>query len=314
MLDIVFMGTPEFAIPSLEAVIDSGNNLKCVITQPDRPSGRGKKLRPSPVKKWAMDRDLAVYQPENINTSESIEYLKGLEPDLIVTGAFGQILSKAILDIPAMGCINVHASILPKYRGASPIQQAIIDGQDETGITIMYMAKGMDTGDIILCKYTSIGPKENAGQLHDRLASLGRDALSEALALFKEGRPEGTPQDNTRATYCKKIHKALGEIDWNMCSKDLNNLVRGLTPWPGCFTFYSGERLKIWRTGIIDKKLSPDQVPGEVILSDVEEGLIVACGDGAIRLHCIQGEGGKPMEDTAYLMGNPIPLGSVLGR
>lgn len=308
------MGTPDFAIPSLEAILESQNKLIGIVTQPDRPRGRGKQLRPSPVKKWALDREIPIYQPENINTPESIEFLESLKPDLIVTAAFGQILSKPVLDIPTMGCVNVHASILPKYRGASPIQQAIIDGEDETGITIMYMDEGMDTGDIILQKYTSIDPKENAGSLHDRLAVLGKSALKEALLLFEKGRPKGIPQDHANATYCKKIDKSWGEIDWTMSAKDLNNLVRGLTPWPGCYTFYMGERLKIWEIEIIDRQLMAGSVPGEVIISDTVDGLIVSCGDGSVRLSCIQGEGGKPMEDTAYLMGHSISTGTQLGR
>lgn len=314
MLDIIFMGTPDFAIPSLEAISESQNNLMGVVTQPDRPRGRGKRLRPSPVKKWALDKGIDIYQPENINAPESIELLQSLKPDLIITAAFGQIFSKSVLAIPPMGCVNVHASILPKYRGASPIQQAIIDGEDETGITIMYMDEGMDTGDIILQKYTSIDPKENAGSLHDRLALLGKSALSEALLLFEKGRPTGIPQENASATYCKKIDKSWGEIDWSMCAKELNNLVRGLTPWPGCFTFYMDERLKIWEIEIINRPHMPNLVPGEVISSDAVNGLIVGCGDGAIRLSSIQGEGGKPMEDIAYLMGHCIPVGARLGR
>ncbi len=315
LLDIVFMGTPDFAIPTLESILESGNSIVGVVTQPDRPRGRGKKLMPSPVKKWALEKGINVYQPENINTTEVVEELKSLEPDLIVTAAFGQIVSKEVLDIPPLGCINVHASILPKYRGASPIQQAIIDGEDETGITIMYMDEGMDTGDIILQKYTSIDPEENAGSLHDRLAILGGQAIVEALELFREGKVEGTPQDNTMATYCKKIDKSWGEIDWNNGKEELKNLVRGLTPWPGCFTFYEDERLKIWKIDILDTKLMKKvPVAGEIVISDEKNGLVVGCGDGFVRLTCIQGEGGKAMKDTEYIKGHLLQVGSKLGR
>lgn len=315
MLDIIFMGTPDFAIPSLEAISESHNNLIGIVTQPDRPRGRGKRLRPSPVKSWALDKGIDIYQPENINDPDSVELLKSLKPDLIVTAAFGQIVSKDVLDIPSLGCINVHASILPRYRGASPIQQAIIDGEEETGITIMYMDEGMDTGDIILQKYTSIDPDENAGSLHDRLALLGGRTLKEALELFEQGRPEGVPQDHDSATYCKKIDKSWGEINWNMPATQLKNLVRGLTPWPGCFTFYNDERLKIWKVEIINKQLGEaDQAASEVVISNQTDGLVVQCGDGLVRLICIQGAGGKPMKDITYLMGHSIPVGVKLGR
>ncbi len=314
LLDIIFMGTPDFAIPILDAVWESGNNIIGVVTQPDRPRGRGKRLKFSPVKKWAVDRDIDVYQPQNINVPESVELLSSLKPDLIITAAFGQIVSKSILNIPPLGCINVHASILPKYRGASPIQQAIIDGEDETGITIMYMDEGMDTGDIILQRYTSIDPEENAESLHDRLAVLGGKAIAEALELFEEGRPEGIPQDNDMATYCSKIDKSWGEIDWNKTKLELKNFVRGLTPWPGCFTFCQGERLKIWEIEIMENQsYDSNSAPGEVIVSDEKEGLIVLCGDGLIRLTCIQGPGGKAMRDVEYLRGHSIPVGIRLG-
>jgi len=315
LLDIIFMGTPDFAIPTLEAIWESGNNIIGVITQPDRPKGRGKRLKPSPVKKWAVDRGIDVYQPENINTPEYIELIKRLKPDLIITAAFGQIVSKSILDIPPLGCINVHASILPKYRGASPIHQAIIDGEDETGITIMYMDEGMDTGDIILQEYTSIDPEENVGSLHDRLAILGGKAITKALELFKDGKPAGIPQDDEKATYCSKIDKSWGEIDWTKTKVELKNLVRGLTPWPGCFTFFQGERLKIWKIEIVEDDFDDiNGLPGEVVASNEKEGLIVICGDGLVRLACIQGPGGRMMEDIEYLKGHIIPVGVRLGR
>ncbi|NMA95622.1 MAG: methionyl-tRNA formyltransferase [Clostridiales bacterium] len=313
-MDILFMGTPEFSIASLEAIADSGNNLIGVVTQPDRPRGRGKRLSPSPVKRWALKEDIFVFQPQNINTKDSVRLLSSLEPDLIVTAAYGQILSKAVLEIPPLGCINVHASLLPKYRGAAPIQQAIIDGEKETGITIMYMEEGMDTGGIILQRAISIGPDENAGSLHDRLAILGKEVLRESLDLFKHGRADATKQDDCLATYCKKIDKSLGEIDWQMSNHNIHNLVRGLSPWPGCFTFYEGERLKILETRIVERQASKIKAPGEIVQSDTSAGLIVACGHGLIRLKNIQGEGKRAMKDTTYLMGNPLTEGTILGR
>jgi methionyl-tRNA formyltransferase len=311
VLKIVFMGTPEFAIPSLTAVVDNGYKIMGVVTQPDRPKGRGKNLTPPPVKEWAVERGLPVYQPERVRNIQFVEILRGFAPDLIVTAAFGQILSKEILDIPQLGCINVHASLLPKYRGASPIQQALIEGETETGITIMYMDEGMDTGDIILQKRISIFPQEQAHELHDRLACLGGGALAQALKLFETGKPIGRPQDNSQATYCKKIQKSMGNIDWNNHSIQIKNLVRGLTPWPGTFTFFEGQRIKVWKVQEWEYSKSETFQPGQVVAANLEKGLVVACGSGFLRLINIQGAGKRPMEDTEFLRGNPIPVGTV---
>jgi methionyl-tRNA formyltransferase len=311
MLRIVFMGTPEFAIPSLEAILYSGYNIIGVVTQPDRPKGRGKKLTPPPVKEWAVERNIPVYQPEKVKDSAFVEVLKQLAPDLIVTAAFGQILSEEILNIPPLGCINVHASLLPKYRGASPIQQALIDGETETGITIMYMDVGMDTGDIILQKSIPIHPDEQADELHDRLAVLGGQVLKEALKLFETGRPVGRPQEHDRATYCKKIDKSMGNIDWTQSAARIRNLVRGLTPWPGAFTFLEGQRIKVWKVQEWEYSKPETYAPGQVVAADEHQGLVAACGYGFLRLVTIQGEGKKVMQDTEFLRGNPVPVGTV---
>ncbi len=313
MLRVVFMGTPEFALPSLEAVLRSGHKIVGVVTQPDRPKGRGKKLTPPPVKVWALERDLTVFQPEKVKNPEFITLLRELAPDIIITAAFGQILPKDILDIPPLGCINVHASLLPKYRGASPIQQALIDGETRTGITIMYMDEGMDTGDIILQNSTDIHPEERADELHDRLAVLGGQTLGEALKLFKDGRPDGRPQEHDKATYCKKIDKSMGKIDWAESAVRIKNLVRGLTPWPGTFTFYEQQRIKVWKIKEWEYSKSKAHIPGQVVVADENQGLVVACGDGFARLTVIQGEGKKPMDDIEFLRGNPIPVGTVFG-
>ncbi|MGI6189548.1 MAG: methionyl-tRNA formyltransferase [Clostridiales bacterium] len=314
MLRVVFMGTPEFALPSLEAVLRSGQKLIGVVTQPDRPKGRGRLLTPPPVKVWAMERDIEVYQPEKVRNPEFVAILEKMAPDVIVTAAFGQILSKQILDIPPLGCINVHASLLPKYRGASPIQQALIDGETSTGITIMYMDEGMDTGDIILQKKIDIHPEERADQLHDRLALLGGQALEEALRLFEGGKPAGRPQEHEKATYCKKIDKTMGNINWTENGNQIKNLVRGLTPWPGAFTFYGQQRIKVWKIKEWEYSKAKDCVPGQVAAADQQQGLIVACGHGFVRLSEIQAQGKKVMKDVDFIRGNPIPAGTVFSN
>lgn len=314
-MKILFMGTPLFAIPPLEAIVNEGYELLGVVTQPDRQKGRGKRLAAPPVKEWALERNIPVYQPEKVREPGFIEVIEKLAPDLIVTAAFGQILPKRILDIPPLGCINVHASLLPKYRGASPIQQAIIDGEKETGITIMYMDIGMDTGDIILQRKIKIGEDEDSGQLHDRLAQLGGEALKEALKLFKGGqKPAGIPQNDEEASYCSKIEKSMGEIDWNKNMEEIRNLVRGLTPWPGAFTYVNDLRLKILKAGPWEKTIQAEYVPGQVVVADPKEGLVIGARDGLMRLHEIQGPGKRPMADTEYLRGNPIPVGIIIKK
>lgn len=311
-MKIVFMGTPEFALPSLKAIVKEKHQIVGVVTQPDRPKGRGKHLSPPPIKEWAIKQGFTIYQPEKARNTDFIEQLKILSPDLIVTAAYGQILPKEILDIPPLGCINVHASLLPKYRGASPIHQALIDGQSETGITIMYMDVGMDTGDIILQRKLSILPHDNCGSLHDRLAELGAIALGEALNLFQKGKPEGIPQQHEDATYCQKVDKDMGAIDWGMSVEKIQNLVRGLTPWPGAYTYIEGRRIKVWDIEEWKHCKKDEYTPGQVVIADPREGLVVAVGNGFVRLVNVQGPGGRPMDDMAYLRGNPLVAGTML--
>lgn len=314
-MKILFMGTPLFAIPSLEAIVDGGYELLGVVTQPDRQKGRGKHVMPPPVKEWAVARNIPVYQPEKVREPEFIEIVQNLSPDLIVTAAFGQILPKKILDIPPLGCINVHASLLPKYHGASPIQQAIIDGERETGITIMYMDIGMDTGDIILQRKIEIGEEEDSGHLHDRLAQLGGEALKDALKLFEGGqKPAGIPQNEKEATYCSKIEKSMGEIDWNKNVEEIRNLIRGLTPWPGAYTRIDDLRLKVLKAGRWEKSIQGEYVPGQIVVANPKDGLVIAARDGLMRLYEIQGPGKRPMADIEYLRGNPIPTGIVIKK
>lgn len=317
MLKFIFMGTPEFALPALESVKSSGHKLLAVVTQPDRPKGRGHQLAPPPVKVWADNNQVPVLQPDKIKgNKEFIKHVSNLDPDLIITCAYGQILSSELLNIPSLGCINIHASLLPEYRGASPIQQALIDGKEKTGITIFYMDEGMDTGDIIIQKELEIHPDENAGELHDRLSELGGKLLTDVIKMFEKGKPEGIPQDDDKATYCGKIDKSMGEISWDQPAYVIRNLIRGLTPWPGAYTFINqGKRLKIWKA-IVETEDSSNQrhTPGTVIKADQSYGLQVACGQGIIRIVELQEQGGRRMSDVDYLRGNLIKTGTKFGR
>jgi methionyl-tRNA formyltransferase len=311
-MKVVFMGTPDFAIPTLDIINQSKHSLLCVVTQPDRPKGRGGKVTPPPVKKWAVLNNIPFCQPEKVRNKDFILELNRISPDLIITAAFGQILPKEILDLPSLGCINVHASLLPKYRGASPIQQALINGEHETGISIMYMDEGMDTGDIILQKKIPIYPDENAGELHDRLKILGSDLVKECLLLFEKGKPSAIPQDHKLATYCSKIDKTMGRINWNMDAVSIKNLVRGLTPWPGSFAFLGEKRLKVCNVKEWEYSVVGNYSPGEVVVSDPKKGLVVRCKESFLRLVQIQWPGSRIMKDTEFLMGKSIPCGTLL--
>lgn len=313
MLNIIFMGTPDFSLPSLEAVVNSGNNLLAIITQPDKPKGRGEQFTPPPVKKWGIIKGIPVYQPEKIRGDfKFIDQIRELSPDLIITAAFGQILPKDFLNIPALGCINVHGSLLPKYRGASPIQQALIDGENKTGITVMYMDVGMDTGDVIMKEELLIADNDNAGSLHDRLSILGGEVLSRVITLFESGKPVGIPQERDKATYCSKIEKAMGEINWVKSASAIKYLIRGLTPWPGAFTFHQGQRLKVWKAEEWEYFTSNGYHAGTVLKANTHDGLIVACQQSALRILELQGQGGRTMSAIEYLRGNHIEEGTQL--
>lgn len=311
MLKIVFMGTPDFAVSALCAAESFGCEFLGIVTQPDKPKGRGKHPASPPVKVWGEARGISVLQPDKVRRPEFMEVLREMAPDLIITAAFGQILPKELLLIPPLGCINVHASLLPRHRGASPIQQALIDGDSKTGITIMYMDVGMDTGDIILMRETPIDKVEDAGSLHDRLAALSKEALTDALALFAQGKPQGIPQDSDAATYCGKIDKAMGSIIWDQAPEVIINLVRGLTPWPGAYTSLSGERLKVWKVEHGEYLTLETYPPGTVLKADPVHGIIVACTGGTLRIATMQMPGGKPMDSREYVKGHPVVEGSV---
>ncbi len=311
-MKIIFMGTPDFSVPSLKTIFSEEYELIGVVTQPDRPRGRGKRLLPSPRKKWALEKGINIYQPLRARDEEFITQIEDLAPDLIVTAAYGQILPKKILDIPPLGCINVHASLLPKYRGASPIQQAILDGETKTGITIMYMDEGMDTGDIILQKETPIHPDENSGDLHDRLADLGAKALRESLKLFTVEKPVGIPQAHEDATYCQKIDKAMGRINWGMNIDRIRNHIRALTPWPGAYTYIGSMRLKVWEAYQVEYCNLKNISSGQIVYADEQHGLVVSGSDGLIRLSKVQAPGKRVMEDVEFLRGNRIKVNTFL--
>lgn len=304
------MGTPEFAIPSLQILIDNNYNIAGVVTQPDKPKGRNYKITAPPVKILASKYNLNIYQPQKINNNEFVEVLKGINPDLIVVVAFGQILSEEILNIPKYGCINVHASLLPYYRGAAPIQWAIINGEKETGVTTMYMDKGMDTGDIILAQKTPIFEDETADLLHDRLAKLGAETLLKTIKLIEQGNAPRIKQDHVKATYAPMLKRENGNIDWNKSAIEIKNMIRGTYPWPGAYTFYDGKMIKIFKVSINNNdnyKVKPG-----TIVNITEESIDVQSGDGLVLIKEIQTEGGKRMAVRDYLIGHKIEKNKIL--
>ncbi len=304
---IVFMGTPEFAVPSLKALCENGYEVVGVFTQPDRPKGRGNKMTMSPVKEYAISQNIPVFQPQRIRR-DGVEDLKSLAPDLCVTAAFGQILSQEILDIPPMGNINVHASLLPRHRGSAPINWAILQGDKEAGVTTMMMDKGIDTGDMLLKSATEIQPGETAGELTVRLSQLGAELLLETLRALENGTLQRIPQDESRMTYDPMLDKQMGVIDWTMTATEIVNRIHGLNPWPGCSTAYEGGRLKLLRAAVAQGS----GVPGEIVVADAKNGLTIACGEGAVNITMLQAPGGKPMNAKDYLRGHPMAVGTVL--
>lgn len=307
---IVFMGTPDFAVPCLSILLEQKYDIVAVVTQPDRAKGRGNKLAPPPVKVLAEEVGIPVYQPEKIKTKEFTEILRNLKPDIIIVVAFGQILSQEILDIPPLGCINVHASLLPKYRGAAPINWCIINGEKVTGVTTMYMDKGLDTGDMIIKKETAIGDNETAGELHDRLMELGAAVLSETMLILTEGRISRIPQNNEEATYAPIMTKALGRIDWSKDAKIIRNLIRGTYPWPAAFSQYGGKVFKIISAEAFDCGEKHDKWGS---IAKVESDCIVVnCGIGSLKITELQFENEKRMSVEAYLRGHDIEIGTIL--
>ena len=302
---ILFMGTPDFAVASLKRLVEDGHDICGVFTQPDKPKNRGHKLTFSPVKEYALTQNLAVYQPLKMRDGEAMSFVESLAPELIVVAAYGKILPEDILNYPKYGSINVHSSLLPKYRGAAPINWAILDGEAETGVSIMYMAKELDAGDVILQKTTAIGEDEDALALTTRLAELGAEALSEAVEALKNGTAGRTPQDGSRQTYASMLSKEMSPIDWGRSARAISCQVRGLIPWPCAFTELAGQRFKVYRTAPGGET---EKAPGP-ILSAGKAGIEVACGDGkSLYITELQAEGGKRMAAAAYLLGHPIQL------
>ena len=299
------MGTPEFAVASLKRLVEDGHEICGVFTQPDKPKNRGHKLAFSPVKEYAITQGLTVYQPLKMRDGEALGIVESLSPELIVVAAYGKILPEEILNAPPYGSINVHSSLLPKYRGAAPINWAILDGEAETGVSIMYMAKELDAGDVILQKSTPIGPEENAQELTARLAQLGAEALSETVAALQNGTASRTPQDESRQTYASMLSKEMSPIDWTRSAHAVSCQVRGLIPWPCATTdVISGESMKLY--AVTETGEDTKAHPG-VIVAAGKAGIDIACGDGKVlRVTELQAQGGKRMTAAAYLLGHPI--------
>ena len=306
------MGTPDFAVPSLRALLESGYEVVGVFCQPDRPKGRGHKLAACPVKELAQSAGIPVFQPERIKREEGVAMLKSCAPDLCVTAAFGQLLSQEILDIPPLGTINVHSSLLPRHRGSAPINWSVIKGDQVTGVTTMFTDKGMDTGDILLMRETPIGQTENAGELSDRLAVMGAQLLIETIQALTAGTLVRIPQDHAAATYEPKMDKELGRIDWSRPAQEIDALVRGTTPWPGAFTTLGDQTIKVFELAVRDGAASG--APGEIIAADAKQGLVVSCGDHDVILAQIQMPGAKRMNAKDYLRGHTMETGVCLGK
>lgn len=307
---IVFMGTPQFSVPGLQALHQNGHEIALVVTQPDRPRGRGRKITPSPVKQTALDLGYQVIQPPSIKAVEFVDQIKSLKPDFQVVIAYGKILPEKVLVLPRTGTINIHASLLPRLRGAAPIQWAVINGETETGVCSMLMDKGMDTGDVLLSAKEAIRPEDTAGTLHDRLAVAGAQVLIDTLRAYADNTIQPIPQDHNLATYAPMLTKDDGLINWSKSALALDNFIRGVTPWPGAFTFWGDKRLKIFRSTPLAQKSS--ESPGTVIAGFPDE-LRVATGDGLLSIREIQGASGKRLAIKEFLRGHPIPTGTVLG-
>ena len=303
---ILFMGTPLFAVPSLEALVAAGHQVVGVFSQPDKPKNRGMKLQPTPVKVCAQVHDIPVFQPTKLRDGAALETIRQLEPDLIVVAAYGRILPQEILDYPRLGCVNVHSSLLPKYRGAAPINWAILNGEKETGVTIMHMAPALDAGDIIAQRATPIDPDETAEALYDRLARLGADLLAETLPRLADGTAPRTPQAEDQATLAPMLSRDLSPMDFTRPAQALHDQVRGLIPWPAATMDLNGVRCKVFATAVLGE--TTGKAPGSVIQAD-KKGLKLACGGGTVLgIQVLQAAGGKRMAAVDYLRGHPVPV------
>ena len=310
-LRIVFMGTPDFAVPCLQTLLESPHSVVGVFTQPDKPQGRKMVLTPPPVKVLAAENGVPVFQPEKMKDPATLEQIKALDPDLIVVVAYGRILPRAVLELPRYGCINVHASLLPKYRGAAPIQWAILDGETETGVTIMQMDAGLDTGDMLYRKKIPITSEDTFETLHDKLMVLGGEAITEALPLLEAGKLVPEKQDDTKTCYAALITKEMGKLDFTKTAAELDRLIRGLTPWPSAYTHYHGKQLKIWKA--IPMATAHKEAPG-TILTVNKDSFEVAASEGSLKVMELQLEGKKRMTTHDFLLGVKVQPGELLGE
>ena len=320
---VVFMGTPDFAVGALEAIIAAGHQVEAVVTQPDRPRGRGKEVQITPVKACAMAHEIPVFQPVRVKEKEAVEVLRSYGADIFVVAAFGQLLSEEILAMPKYGCVNIHASLLPKYRGAGPIQWAIVDGEEKTGVTIMQMDKGLDTGDMLMKTEVVIAPGETGDSLHDKLAAAGAELIVEALPKIERGEITPVRQNEEESCYAKRLDKSMGRIDWQLDAKKLDCLIRGLLSWPGAYTRFRGRNLKIWEEVVTSEaelaaeglELQEDvvhAVPGTVV-GVKKEAFYVRTGEGILKILAVQPEGKKRMPVKDFLLGYQIKTGEQLG-
>lgn len=312
-MNIVFMGTPDFAVPCLKALTENGENVSAVFTQPDKPKGRGYKLTPPPVKITALEKGIPVYQPKSLKKGEDAEHcvkvLKDISPDLIIVVAYGKILPKEVLDIPKIFCMNVHASLLPKYRGAGPIQWSVLNGEKSTGVTTMLMGEGLDTGDMLLKASLDIGENETASELHDRLSVIGAELLIKTLDRIKSGKIDPISQNDDESTYAPMLTKDMCPIDFSESSQKIHNKIRGLSDWPCATAELNGKRIKIYKSEIVEN-IGHNNIAGEIV--DTEK-FIVACADGnGIKINELQTDGGKRMKTEDYLRGNKINKGEFL--
>ena len=312
MIRIVYMGTPDFAVEPLEAIIKAGYEVAAVVTQPDKQKGRGKEVKMTPVKECALRHGIPVFQPVKIKEPEAVAELEKYQADLFVVAAFGQLLSEEILNMPEYGCINIHASLLPAYRGAAPIQWAVLNGEKESGVTIMQMDKGLDTGDMQLKRSVELSPKETGDSLHDKLMHLGAELIVEALPKLEKGELVPEKQKDELSSYAKKLTKAMGQIDWSKDAVSLERWIRGLNSWPSAYTFFGGKTLKIWEARVAEENGAQKAEPGHVV-SVSREGFTVACGQGALQILSLQLEGKKRVLTREFLLGYQVEPGMILG-
>lgn len=311
-MKIIYMGTPDFAVAPLEAILKAGHEVTAVVTQPDRQKGRGREVQYSPVKECALSYGIPVLQPLKIKEKDAVEELRKYPADIFVVAAFGQLLSEEILNMPRLGCINIHASLLPAYRGAAPIQWCVINGEEKTGVTIMQMAKGMDTGDILLQKEVVLDEKETGGSLFERLMETGAELIVEVLPKIEAGELTPVVQKEELATYAGKITKDMGNIDFAKSAVTIERLIRGLNPWPSAFTHYKGKILKIWEADVVSECANAENpVPGTVIAMD-KESFTLATGEGALRIRSLQPEGKKRMSCAEFMRGYEVKVGEAL--